>query len=869
MFKNRHLLTLSFVGMAGLIVAAEPATRTITDEDPARTSSLTNKFVWTDSANWTSGVTSGEGTWTGAFQPDSATDYLVSGKTVRTPRFADYTFNGRSFIVGTLAPDYKSGSVGVGDPDRNSNILTFANEGLVLANGGFGQFYGRPTTLNGKIRILGTYQNNGAPRFWMSMNGLMPKGSDAAGVAGFTFTGPVTGDEGTALQLHIYQYSANYDNCTSTNSIYRFTGDLSACYSKIVVRPWNNKKQDEWPDNRRAVFSTSAASMPGTVELWRGGAIQLYRADQSFTLGSLTLSGDNLLDVPYDFDAACGATLDVTKALSVMGNPALVRVRFSGTDVSAGVRQAVLKAPAGVTLDASYFALERVSGTFRLEVANDTDGRSTLWLVRNPVIKLGKADGYNVRESFSKGTLPHGWSGISDDEWPNVGKDYVSEGLMLRSPATPNDIVFGGDALALLDGATLACRAPGSVTIGKFYMSAESKDVTFSHYASGLAATKSVWPYPQNGLCRILGQANVQTKGDCKIYFSLSTGRGLKYEMPLRGKANIVYYGYCEPTQNSAPVAHHWLAVPNPELTGRTWIRYGVNTWTKSDKSMSIAVPNMEHSARVYIEDPLCFGGPCPSFEYRALEMEDYSVLHPMKSMTFDDPTRGIQIANTLSGGAPVARFDVTNDVVFTIRQKINFAADEATLIKEGAGLLVFGEGCQPTFWDDQNANPSVSSNNIFRVLAGTFQPAAQGVCNGLQVSFAQDAKLVLDARTADANLLKYGLYNDIYRRGRTDRTGTSVYPGRPLSLEDGATEYAVEIVDAEYATSKQVVKKIGLVTVGSEYADEIEGKLKVASPYTGVALDIEKEIFNAPKNGGQLVTFSAVFRRGMVVIFR
>ena len=853
------------------VLAADPATPNITADDAAGHSSLTNKFVWSDSANWTPGVASGSGSWTGAFQPDSSTDYLVYGKTIRTPRFADYTFNGKSITIGTLAPDYQYGNIGNGDPDRSSNVLTFANDGLVFANGAFGQFYGRPTTVNGKVRITSLPMASGATRFRMSMNNKMSAG-EAAGVAGFTFTGAVTGEAGTLLQMHIYDWSSNYNNCTATNSIYRFTGDLSGCYSKFIVRPWSNKGQYEWPDDRRAVFSTSSASMPGVVELWRGAAIQLYSASQSFTLGSLTLSGDNLLDVPYDFGTSQGATLNVTDALSVTGRATIVRLRLSGSDSSAAVRHAVLKAPAGVVLDEADFSLERMNGMFRLEVANDTDGRSTLWLVRSKIIRLGQADASNTRESFCKGTLPHGWSDVPADEWPKAGNDYLVDGLMLRTP-NPQNITFGGDALQLLSGtkeATLACRASSSMTIPRLFMLSESANVNFSHYASGLASTKSSWPYPESGLCRVLGDATVQTTpgSNGKICFSLSTGRAFKYEMPLHGNAVIAYEAYCEATQNSAPIGHHWLTVPNTNLTGQTLLRYKAsNTWTAGGRN--VKVPNMDYSARVYIEDPLCFGGPLPKFNYQALVIEDYSILHPMKSMAFDDPTRGIQIANLLNGGAPVARFDVTNDVVFTIKQKINFSSAEATLIKEGGGLLVFGAGCQPTFWDGQNPNPSVSSNNIFRIANGAFQPAAHGVCNGLQVSFAKGAKLVLDARTTDSDLLKYGLYNEVYRRGRTDRTGENVYPGKPLSLAGDATEYSVEILDADYATTRKPVKKVGICTVGSEYADEIEGKLKVSSPYDSASMSIEKEVFNSPVHGGKLVTFSAVFKHGMTLIFR
>ena len=136
----------------------------------------------------------------------------------------------------------------------------------------------------------------------------------------------------------------------------------------------------------------------------------------------------------------------------------------------------------------------------------------------------------------------------------------------------------------------------------------------------------------------------------------------------------------------------------------------------------------------------------------------------------------------------------------------------------------------------------------------------------------ANDARFIFEANPTDPTLQTYGLLNNRYRSGRTDRTGEDQYKGKPLQCEEGSTKINIEIVDS--GTDGFAVKQIPLFTLGEEYIEEVAGLLNVtAHPYADKGLHAEivcGEPFDAPdKLGGQLVTISVRFTRGFTFVVR
>lgn len=849
--------------------------------DNAGESSLTNKASWADAKDWTPGVETGDGYWTGCWQPNPAKDYVLSrsaSSQLRVPRFDRYRFGGRSLRIGDYVGRGEM-QLSVGKPDGLvPQELDFPL--LICDYGTLGVTYTSATVIHGPVAFVSN-PADGQTTFAMQMNQatlLSEKGNRGIGL---TFDGKVYGDTNTLVECRIFNFKSEspYDNCKATNSVYAFTGDLSELQTTVRLRPWKNLGRTASTgsaehDRRIVTFATSCSEMPGKLEVWRGGCVRLMATNTNFRVGGLELAGGAQLEFTCDLSAGTGTTMTVAREFSVSGTNRVV-VAFLGSAGGSEFRHALLRVPVGSRLSlASFtFAVSKNAPPHFFFVAPDEESRPTLWVSSRDLVELTASDAANVRESYRAGTgsLTNGWCDLA---WPTPDKDYLVVGKTLRTPQKTTDgkadYGFEGRSLTLQDGAALHCRATIALSNANVRLLANTADVAVQHISKG--ALKLPAPFSAgSGVCLLTGRATVRSSDKRAIAFKLSTERAFRHDWELAGRANISYVGYCEKTQPLKPIAFHWLNRQHPNLVVPiTRFAYqALQEWTGG--GASVMAPSMDYNCRVYLEDPLCLGRPTDAFVYNALSISDYTAIYPLKSMTLDDPNRGISIYQNLTApSAPVARFNVTNGVTLTVGMPINFSAEQATLIKEGAGELVFGAGCVPTFWKECNPNPSVTSNNLFRILEGGFRPTAYNVCDGLQVSFANAAELRLDAAPADTNLVRYGLYNNKWRRSRTDRKGDKVYPGQPLSVEAGSSVIRI-VIDAQGA-QEPAHAKLGLVTVGSEYADEVARLLQVESAFRHHGVKVMRETFAAPALGGTLTTFSAEFvrrKRGTRVSFR
>ena len=841
--RNKHNVLLSVAAGIAICLSVRGEVTFNGPGDAMGTTSLTNAVRWSD----------------GNLPEDPTVDYRIVSGIIRTPTYGDYVFKGKSLTIGRTNSTETVGLALCTWDTAGVRTVEFQNDGLILESGLLSQYNDRGTKIAGKITVA-------APAARDFYSGINQK-SNQSGMdgAGLWFTGEVVGEAGSRWRFQRSYYGQA--NCAATNSTFRFTGDLSNCRSTFVFRPY--AKESDPADTNRITFSVGVPSFPGTVELWAQAGLEPYYASTDLTLGTLICKAGSSILCRYDLSAGDGCTITVTDALTVQ-RPVRVTTAITG-DSRTAIRHALLKAPAGAVLNVDDFVLARSADAagFSLSVAPDGNGYSTLWMVRGSVIELATADAANARESFRKSatsSITNGWSNLA---YPGPGTNYLVVGKVLRSPdqvkvngANVRAFAFEGDSLTLKDNAVLAVRSH-ALTNDNLYCVAGSKDVTISHYASGNTA---LFPYTKSGTSIFAGRCVFSSSANNWVLLSLSTDRGFRYDAEFAGNANVRVQGYCESTQKNPPNGQHWFTSINTNLRGKVRFCYsGNNTWTGGGGS--VAVPSMEYCNRVYCTDQRNFGGPLVSFERRAMLIEDYTIIHPMNDIVFDDPTRGWSICNEVTGGSGVARFDVTNSVTMTFRQQLNFNVNSATLVKEGAGTLELG-GFQPTFWSGGNPEPTaIQSNNMFRVTRGTVKVLTGKVFNGLQVFFAPGAKLAFDADPEDDTLATYGLLNDIYRSGRTDRTGTNQYLGKPVSLIDGATQLDVEI---QAAAGAHAPKFLPLFTLGSEHAANVAAFLKVTHPFTGVhAQVICSEPFAAPNNGGTLTTIGVVFARGMCVIFR
>ena len=881
--KRAFVCAALILPSAGLLAGTASVTKTT--DDPAGQSALTNGVWWTDKDNWTSGTTSGTDPWTGWQQPDADTDYVIAnGKIVRVPRFTNYKFIGKSLKIGDGG---KAGTLANGNPNANNNVCHYPP--TTLEYGNFSNYYGTQVEFYGDFNLTAVTNNKGEARIVMTTNNQIvpPKAS-------FVFHDSFSGNADALMQISVtgYKDADPYNNCPSTNSIYRFACDLRGFKSTVRVRPWTNKNRDVLiPGDaracnapRRVVFSVTkdtVGPMPGAIETWSGSSVELYDADTQFSVATLDLSGNDLLDFTCDCAAKKCGLLTVTQSLVQRRyGKTLVRLRRSGTDDGSPVKYPLLKAPAGVTLDLNDFELENLcaitasSRTYSLSVSTDTDGLSTLWIGHGTIVTLSKDDANNVAESFRRGdnaaTVTNHWS---DLQWPSAGKDYVVVGKTIRSPAQANDAATGntnsndfsflGDSLTLIRS-TLVCRSSNAIEIPDLRLVGDTGETKISHYATGKTG---VWPNNQNGMCVLKGHATYKASPEKALRFMLSNDRGLRYEMDFRGDGPWTVAGYCEQNSANKPNGHHWFSSLNTNAyPDRVLLSYDYTTWpaAMSVTKQDIPVPNLDYNCHVYIDDPRCLGGTLPTFTVNALEIRDYSTLWPTKSMRFSDQTRGIRIGTSgVANKYHVAQLMVTNSLTLGIDVPVNWDAATSEIYKRGGGTLDLAKA--PTFSGGTDGCPRSGAANRLRICEGTLKASAYDAVDGLNLVFSNGTKLVVATNLKDENFVKYGVINNLYRTGRTSPAYAASFAGHPLSLE-GCTKLSVELD----GLGEKPPKSVAILSVGEEYADAVGTMLDVANGYDGTyQMAIVRKTVDAPSGGGKLVTFSAEFKRGGLLLVK
>ena len=128
---------------------------------------------------------------------------------------------------------------------------------------------------------------------------------------------------------------------------------------------------------------------------------------------------------------------------------------------------------------------------------------------------------------------------------------------------------------------------------------------------------------------------------------------------------------------------------------------------------------------------------------YSAVTLGTNTCVYVTNNVCFNEPTRGIFLKN----GTP--RFKVKEGFTLTLSNQVTFAT---TLTKEDAGVLELGGTAR--FMDGQAETAPVEGQNGLLVAAGALKVSSKEACDGLAISFAEGAKLVIPAQSAD------GLYD-------------------------------------------------------------------------------------------------------------
>lgn len=658
--------------------------------------------------------------WTDGLVAHPGADYLIDlSGTIRLPG-TNSVFSGNSLLLGTEAKRVSF--------YQKAGHLTFAEDGLFLRNVYWGHWdRGKNPNINGRVTVLSP-QSRPCSFASDNMN------------AGHTFTGPWFGDAGTGIEVYAGS-QATYHNYT-----FSLLGDLGRYFGRIRVY-------------RCAALRLGETAFPGTLVMDNekgAGDLRTADATTSVTVGTLELTAGTTLEAQVRLaDEAGPATNNsfrVTDALRVAGPVSVtLPTALQSLAESPELRFPLLVKAASATgdLNLSDFVLTNASSkvavdeAYALAVATDgTTGDTALELVRRPIVALTRdttagsdPDPANPGKTANVGALTttNYWS---EAAVPHPGSVYFSNGKVLRTyyaDAARNprmEDVFAGDAL---------------VVDSTFVMQAQTVVVSNLYFQRGAGgALPSICNWHANGDrttntfavggTKVLTGNRLVLREDANGSFS-GIGGYIRIDSPLEGVGQLSLG-----VTDGARSAYTEFAGDNAKWTGR--LRASVST--------TLAVRgafNYTNTCEVLFRRPCHLGGPRPAFDAAALMLQNNAVLHPLESVTWDEPTRGLTVQD--QGGG--IRTDA--GTVFTLGTQLTL---QGTLGKLGAGTLVLGGTV--AFGTAANFDPGTTPFTV-EVLEGGVRTCAKEAADGITFAFGAAGALEADpAATGDA--AAYGLYD-------------------------------------------------------------------------------------------------------------
>ena len=218
-------------------------------------------------------------------------------------------------------------------------------------------------------------------------------------------------------------------------------------------------------------------------------------------------------------------------------------------------------------------------------------------------------------------------------------------------------------------------------------------------------------------------------------------------------------------------------------------------------------------------------GGPLAAFRADALTLGANAIFAVTNDVAMSEPTRGM----TVDGSAKV---DVAANKSLTYGATVTFASG-ATLAKTGGGVLALG------------GKASVSGNAALDVQQGYVKPLETNCLDGVTLSFAQGAALLMEVPEAGADGVgRYGIVNPVLANGATLRVKV------PFSSEPQTSNGKVSVP---------------VCTVASGSASALKDRIVVEKPWENFV----GKVGTQPNGDGTVTLLAEIMRSGMCVIFR
>ena len=789
MNKSKHTFGILHSALCIAAVAAQTASAAtvyLTANDTHENSSFTNPAPWS-----VYGV------------PSSDNDYVVKdGHQMCPPRWysaeSPSVFNGHSLTIGEVGG---TGGSLVCFPFAAGATVTFDNEGIFLANGTLCDQYGYPITVLGKITV--TAPDTEPFSLYANVNGMNIK-----------FAGTVTGAAGTGLWLYS-RVGPGRDGWNQHNFVGHFTNNsLAGYHGTIYCHQWHKAYTSDPPSQSiRTEFSSDTGSFPGRLVLNYNCAIRGETAASVISVGTLEMLTNSCIQVVYDKTTKTASQVKVTD--SFIHSCGKVRVLFSsphstGTYSDSDVVPAlpILKAPAGVTLDAADFALETATfPSFYLYVETDPgDGLSTLYLKQHgKVVTLTSDADDPATSAFAHG---NGWS---DGLAPSPDKDYFVDGKAIWGyPDAGNP--FGGHVLAMRGGTFLlndTVNIPDFRTVGTF---------DNVHIAG-------------NGK-NFYGHITHNPDAENPLIFSEGANRtfGLFAEIEGNGRVDFMHTG-----ASRKPVTFWLGGTANTNFTGR------INFY-----SAHPAYTDWSICAKIGFTNADALGGPMKSWTYNGHMLAHYSQLEPSGGPhTLNRKNCGLFVNGTGTIVAPL-----------TLLERITWNGTLRLFGGNAANPGKFKLGGEAPFFTTDGGTTPVAGNNRLWVNVATLVPLSSEVFQGVNVDFSANMGVEITVpELSDSGLGRYGMHNTLI-----DNPFTFADEQLKVSIVDpnGATKPSVQVGRASVI--------VPICTVNATAAESLRGKIRLVSlPYVVSSQSIEE----VPNQDGSITFRAKLGIGGMTIIFR
>ena len=297
----------------------------------------------------------------------------------------------------------------------------------------------------------------------------------------------------------------------------------------------------------------------------------------------------------------------------------------------------------------------------------------------------------------------------SDGQLPHKGCDYLIANYDTYTFKCPDSFSFQGDSLTLDDQG--------------FYFDKNGSNCHFDDLClNGFAATYYGASKTFTGLIQIMqGGAS----------FGIYQTKYLRLYCEIKGDGNLNFTGK---QGNSTPHGTAVLSGTNLCFGGRIT----VTTPVYAGKEGIPATPDPDNGiiTSCLVQDGRALGGPYTKDgnAYCSVTIQNYSKLYVDRSISIDEPARGVFIDNG-------ALFEVPDGASLTVNSSITYNGE---LRKLGGGTLVLG--ARALFVDGKAETEPVASKNILSVRAGAVKPVNPQSTDGLAMEFREGTSLELPA---------------------------------------------------------------------------------------------------------------------------